>query len=400
MREKQSNKSKIFFSIMLIVFLFTIIITQVYAWFTATSKYENNPTFASLEVDITSGGTSVSDSSFTTVYLNNINPGSTINFNTLSVSNTGNESVYSIIKLKLKFNANNNNYIFVYYYNLDGERVDNINIENNNTSATLLTAKQAKSVNLSFTFDGNEFANIFKQASIQVTFTALAIQSFLPEDTSGTYSSSDLYAVYYLINEVDTDTDRATYTRLDYLTTNVSSTIPYILLDYYPNQYSCCEIKYMSNSAAGWIFGARASQNNSAFGLFYNSHSSIWPIWGTQSHQQYTVQNMQNTIQVDKFVNNVFYKNGEVSKTFTNNDWQNDSVYSGHKMALFSLSSGSSVDSRHFNGRFYYMRVWENNGEKMMLIPVVDSNGTVCVYDTINQKFYYSENEGSFGYSL
>lgn len=159
----------------LILFLLILISSQVYAWFSARARYENTPTFATLEVDITSGSTSMTDSSFTTIYLNNVYPGSTINFNSLSILNTGNEAVYAIVKLKLKFEINDNNYVFMYYYNLDDERIDNINLGNNTASASLLNASQNDSVNLSFTLNGDEFTNDFKQTSIEVTFTALAI---------------------------------------------------------------------------------------------------------------------------------------------------------------------------------------------------------------------------------
>lgn len=399
MKQKQSNISKILVSLILVLFLLILVSSNVYAWFTARARYEDTPTFATLEVDITSGSTSMTDSSFTTTYLNNVYPGSTISFNSLSISNTGNEAVYTIVKLKLKFEINSNSYVFIYYYNLDGERIDNINLENNTAPASLLNAGQSDSVNLSFTLNGDEFTNDFKQTSIEVTFTALAIQSTLPEDETGVYPTDGLYAVYYLVEEVDTDTDVATYTRLDYLTTDESSTNPYILLDYYANQNSCCEIKYLSTDTEGWVFGARRAQNNSAFGLFYVSGTSIWPIWGTQTHSSYTVPSMENTEQVDTFINNIFYKNGTESKTFTCTDWSVDQVYSGVQICLFNLHTGTSFDNRPFDGRFYYMHIWDDEDE-LMLIPVVDSNGTVCVYDTINQQFYYSENEGTFGYSL
>ncbi len=96
MKQKQSNISKILVSLILILFLLILISSQVYAWFSARARYENTPTFATLEVDITSGSTSMTDSSFTTIYLNNVYQGSTINFNSLSILNTGNEAVYAI----------------------------------------------------------------------------------------------------------------------------------------------------------------------------------------------------------------------------------------------------------------------------------------------------------------
>ena len=401
MSQKRSNLHKVAIILVLVQFLLMFfVLYTTYAWFTASAQEDNTSSFATLNINIASGSTTMTDSSFQTTYLQNILPGSTINFNNLSVRNSGTASAYTILKLKLKSTDASNSFTFIQYYNLDGERIDNLNLSNNTTSATLLTAGQNRTMNLSYTFNGMEFSNAYKLNTVEVTFTALAIQSSLPDDTTGTYSTDALYAIDFLINEVDTDTDSATYTRLDYIITSGGSNSPYILLDYYANQNTCAEIKYMATSTGGWIFGARAAMNSHAFGLFYSTHTAIWPIWGTQSHSQYAVSNMQNTIQVDTFLYNEFYKNGSLSHTFTASDWTTDQVYSGHQMTLFTLMNGSSPDNRHFGGHFYYLRVWDDEGEQMNLIPVADSSGTICVYDTINEVFYYSENSGTFSYSL
>lgn len=207
MRIFTGEKRNIFVYIAYIVLIFFLMIAGVYAWFTATARQSYNSSFATLKINICSGSDSVTDSDFTTTYLDNISPGSTVNFNSLSVANIGDVSVYTIVKLKLKFEINGIDHCLVYYYNLDGQIIDHTNIEKNLTPASLIESKQTKSLNLSFTFEGSEFTNDFKQKRVEFTFTALAIQSLIPEDETGTYPTSELYAVYYLVKEVDTDTD-------------------------------------------------------------------------------------------------------------------------------------------------------------------------------------------------
>ena len=207
MRIFTGEKRNIFVYIAYIVLIFFLMIAGVYAWFTATARQSYNSSFATLKINICSGSDSVTDSDFTTTYLDNISPGSTVNFNSLSVANIGDVSVYTIVKLKLKFEINGIDHCLVYYYNLDGQIIEHTNIEKNLTPASLIESKQTKSLNLSFTFEGSEFTNDFKQKRVEFTFTALAIQSLIPEDVTGTYPTSELYAVYYLVEEVDTDTD-------------------------------------------------------------------------------------------------------------------------------------------------------------------------------------------------
>ena len=207
MNKLAKKKHNLFVYIAYIVLIFFLTSAGVYAWFTATARNEENLSFATLEIDIRSGADGMTDSAFTTTYLNNLNPGSTINFDTLSVANVGDEAVYTIVKLKLEFQIDNIDHCLIYYYNLDGQLIDDSNIADNISPASLVNAGETESVNLSFTLDGNEFTNDFKQNTVVVTFTALAIQSIIPEDETGTYPTSDLYAVYFLVEEVDADTD-------------------------------------------------------------------------------------------------------------------------------------------------------------------------------------------------
>ena len=207
MNKLAKKKYNLFVYIAYIVLIFFLTSAGVYAWFTATARNEENLSFATLEIDIRSGADGMTDSAFTTTYLNNLNPGSTINFDTLSVANVGDEAVYTIVKLKLEFQIDNIDHCLIYYYNLDGQLIDDSNIADNISPASLVNAGETESVNLSFTLDGNEFTNDFKQNTVVVTFTALAIQSIIPEDETDTYPTSDLYAVYFLVEEVDADTD-------------------------------------------------------------------------------------------------------------------------------------------------------------------------------------------------
>ena len=52
-----------------------------------------------------------------------------------------------------------------------------------------------------------------------------------------------------------------------------------------------------------------------------------------------------------------------------------------------------------FIGKLYYMKLVKNSNEIMFdFIPVLDKDGVPCLYDKVEDKFYYNEGSGEFLY--
>ena len=127
-------------------------------------------------------------------------PGDTINFNTINVRNSGNADVYVLIELTYDVTTSDSiNTSYTYWYNLNGDLVTHNNMLANTAGATLVATGNTQAVNLSYTFDGEVFDDSYKNASVNMTLSAYAVQAVLPEND--TYNTDALYAAYLIIND-------------------------------------------------------------------------------------------------------------------------------------------------------------------------------------------------------
>ena len=54
----------------------------------------------------------------------------------------------------------------------------------------------------------------------------------------------------------------------------------------------------------------------------------------------------------------------------------------------------------HWEGKKRTWKVWIDGELKFDLIPVLDSQGVPCMYDKVNEKTYYNDGTGTFGYAM
>ena len=55
-----------------------------------------------------------------------------------------------------------------------------------------------------------------------------------------------------------------------------------------------------------------------------------------------------------------------------------------------------SADVSPFIGMVYYLQIYDNDVLVRDMIPVLDKNGTPCMYDKVEHKFYYNAGTGQF----
>ena len=69
--------------------------------------------------------------------------------------------------------------------------------------------------------------------------------------------------------------------------------------------------------------------------------------------------------------------------------------FDGNSIGLFaSLHNGKAI--RPTKAKLYSCKLYNNNGLVRSFIPVLDTNGTPCLFDKIESKFYYSQGTGNF----
>ena len=90
--------------------------------------------------------------------------------------------------------------------------------------------------------------------------------------------------------------------------------------------------------------------------------------------------------------------------TIPNNIYFNDTNVSNLTDAQTTRNSNNlylfNVNGYSFNkfiGRIYYLKIWDSNDILVRdFIPVLDKNGTPCMYDRVEKKFYYNAGTGQF----
>lgn len=48
--------------------------------------------------------------------------------------------------------------------------------------------------------------------------------------------------------------------------------------------------------------------------------------------------------------------------------------------------------------KIYSCKIWNDNTLARNFVPALDRKGIPCLYDTIEEKFYYNQGEGEFLY--
>lgn len=175
--------------------------SHTFSWFTSSANEQNNSSFATLDISLQNNNTDLTNTSFDTTYLTEkLVPGDTINFNTINVRNSGNADAYVLIELTYDVTtADGVNTSYTYWYNLTGAIVTDDDMSTNQTGASLVAAGATQAVNLSYTFSGDIFDNSYKNASVNITLSAYAVQAVLPEND--TYNTDALYAAYLIVND-------------------------------------------------------------------------------------------------------------------------------------------------------------------------------------------------------
>ena len=93
--------------------------------------------------------------------------------------------------------------------------------------------------------------------------------------------------------------------------------------------------------------------------------------------------------------NTKFYINDTLTDTWTATGTSD----SKGNLYLFAMhDTANDIAKWNFNGRIYYCKIWEDNELVRDFIPVLDHNNTPCLFDKVDEKFYYNSGTGTFNY--
>ena len=176
------------------------------------------------------------------------------------------------------------------------------------------------------------------------------------------------------------------YKILDYIE---SSGTQYIDTGYKPTNNSrvVMEVEALKSGVYPF-FGARTANGVDSFVLWEMSSNSIRSDFNTTGTET-TVSTVLTRITIDK--NKNVCKFGD--KTITNGAATFNCSYN---LCLLALNSGGEIDERKLSAKLYRCQVYDNDKLIRDFKPCKNSNGTLGLYDSINNKFYKNSGTGNF----
>ena len=194
---KKFNYYIYFIVIFALVFLIGGITAYTTAYFTASSNASGGLNFSDISLEINSEN---EDGALFSADLTSVVPGDTISFDNISVNNTGDADIYSLLHLSIVISkTGQEDYTISNWYNLSGTAL-NVNMASNTTKATLLEKNVPEDVALTYTFEGSSFGDTFKNSNITVTLQAVGIQAENLEQVEE-ITDEALIAAYLLVED-------------------------------------------------------------------------------------------------------------------------------------------------------------------------------------------------------
>lgn len=165
----------------------------------------------------------------------------------------------------------------------------------------------------------------------------------------------------------------------------------YIDTEFIANQNTRVETKFLFEediTENSWIFGARTAyqQNDFCLCALYPG-LTFFSAFGTKNYSGVNVKTLtEYTVDKNKNVTTI---NG------SSNTLSTSTFNTPRTLTLFALNEPSSIKG-YSKIRLYYARIYDDGTMVRYMIPVIDENDVYCLYDRVNEKYYYNQGTGEF----
>lgn len=181
------------------------------------------------------------------------------------------------------------------------------------------------------------------------------------------------------------------YTKLEYLE---STGIQYIDTEVKTKQSLKIECTFSGTEKGTLLFGSRKTGQLDGLTWGVNYIAYVYCGFGgsTQANKLTvnTVDGNKHTI----VLSNDVYTIDDISQDLPNRGTFSDF----YNIYLFTWNNSNVADSRCFKGKIYDFKIYDEDILIQHLIPVLDVDGVPCMYDKVNDKFYYNHATGKFLY--
>ena len=139
------------------------------------------------------------------------------------------------------------------------------------------------------------------------------------------------------------------------------------------------------------IFGSRQSAAENNYEIIASSGTSL-----VVDFYNYKANRFTKSIPDEKFEISISKRKVLIdSKEYVINTY--DSFETPQNAYIFNVSGNKNGTPNSWI-KLYYLKIYEGDVLKRDFIPVLDSNGIPCLYDKVEDKFYYNEGSGEFLY--
>ena len=181
---------------------------------------------------------------------------------------------------------------------------------------------------------------------------------------------------------------------LDYLE---STGTQYIDTGFVPNYNTKVEIKFMITKLNfdSFVYGSRTIMNGNdvhAAGIYRTMAHVIFQFNADRGNMSKPIELNRNYVIINDKTGG--YLDDEILKKYTYTDFQGT-----FNLYLYGINTGGMLDnSQTFSGKIYYCKIYDGETLVRDFIPVLDKEGTPCLYDKVEKKFYYNQGTGEFEY--
>jgi hypothetical protein len=188
----------------------------------------------------------------------------------------------------------------------------------------------------------------------------------------------------------------ANYIPIEYLE---STGTQYIDTGYVYNTNSRLSLSVKIGRPAQYISGEKAiitNARNSASigcGIFYNNGliRCFNAPWKSENINAQDTNMLSDTIIINGWFGSDGFYCDFANSPKTGNEYNTQSSFSILLFSRWELES-----EYNFPGKIYYAKIYDNNILVRDMIPVLDLNGTPCLYDKVTQQFFYNQGTGQF----
>lgn len=213
---------------------------------------------------------------------------------------------------------------------------------------------------------------------------------------NGTYDVTEKASVTVNVNG-ETSGDVTFLKEIGYIE---SSGEQYITTDFSLTNNSKFEIVAEITSiptAASALFGARTTANSNYIGVAVGTTGNIACDFNNSSYATYRASITSGVGQrikcvVDKNARTIYDANEVV---LASNDTVCSDTIQTNNVSIFTQTGVSSSWAK-LSAKVYSLKIWENDVLVHSLIPCIDSDGEVGLYDTVSATFYGNDGSGTF----